>query len=173
MAGSLIKLEEVNVTSATASVTLGDDKWDTSYDVYMVQVINVATDTDAQGVRFRFTVSGTPDTSSNYDRAYKNLRADSAFSNIAYTNQAELDLGNAGTGTQELVNATQYLFNFNNASEYSFCTVEASNRNQDAHSRGFQGGGVLTVAQATDGVNYFMQSGNIASGTFKLYGLKK
>ena len=62
---------------------------------------------------------------------------------------------------------------FNNAGEYSFCTVEASNRNQDAHLRGFQGGGVLTVAQATDGVQYFMQSGNIASGTFKLYGLKK
>ena len=173
MAGSLIKLEEVNVTSAVASVTLGDDKWDTSYDVYMVQVINVATDTDARGVRFRFTVSGTPDTSSNYDRAYKNLRADSAFSNIAYTNQAELDLGNAGTGTQELVNATQYLFNFNNASEYSFCTVEASNRNQDAHLRGFQGGGVLTVAQATDGVNYFMQEGNITGGKFRLFGLKK
>ena len=110
MAGSLIKIDEEIVTSAVASVTLTGI--DSTYDVYMVQVINVATDTDAQGVRFRFTVSGTPDTSSNYDRAYKNLRADSAFSNIAYTNQAELDLGNAGTGTQEVANATQYLFNF-------------------------------------------------------------
>jgi hypothetical protein len=154
MAGSLIKIDEEIVSSAVASVTLGASNWDSSYDVYVVQVINVATDTDAQGLRFRFTVSGTPDTSSNYDRAYKNLRADSAFSNINYTNQAELDLGNIGTGTQEIANATQYLFNFNNASEYSFCTVEASNRNNDSHLRGFQGG-------------------NIASGTFKLYGLKK
>ena len=173
MAGSLIKIDEEIVTSAVASVTLGGSDWDSSYDVYMVQVVNVATDTDAQGVRFRFTVSGSADTSSNYDRAFKNLRADSAFSNVAYTNQTELDLGNAGTGTQELVNATQYLFNFNNPSEYSFTTVEASNRNQDSHLRGFQGGGLLTVAQATDGVQYFMQSGNIASGKFRLFGLKK
>jgi len=31
----------------------------------------------------------------------------------------------------------------------------------------------LTVSQATNGVNYFMASGNITSGTFTLYGLKK
>ena len=170
MAGQLVQVATETVTSATASVTLtGID----SDDVYMVAMNNVSTDTDAQGVRFRFTVSGSADTSSNYDRAYKNLRADSAFSNIAYTNQTELDLGNAGTGTQEVANATQYLFNFNNPSEYSFTTVEASNRNQDSHLRGFQGGGLLTVAQATDGVQYFMQSGNIASGKFRLFGLKK
>ena len=171
MSGSLRLIQETTVSSAVASVTLTGI--DSTYDVYMVQVINVATDTDAQGLRFRFTVSGTPDTSSNYDRAFKNLRADSAFTNINYTNQAELDLGNIGTGTQEIANATQYLFNFNNASEYSFCTVEASNRNNDSHLRGFQGGGVLTVAQATDGVSYFMTSGNITSGVFTLYGLKK
>ena len=173
MAGSLIKIDEEIVTSAVASVTLGASNWDSSYDVYVVQVINVATDTDAQGLRFRFTVSGSPDTSSNYDRAYKNLRGDSAFSNIYYTNNSYVDLGTLGTAGQEMCNAIQYLFNFNNASEYSFCTVEASNRNNSGHLRGFQGGGVLTVAQATNGVNYFMQSGNIASGTFKLYGLKK
>jgi hypothetical protein len=166
MAGQLVQVATETVTSATASVTLtGID----SDDVYMVAMNNVSTDTDAQGVRFRFTVSGSADTSSNYDRAYKNLRADSAFSNIAYTNQTELDLGNAGTGTQEVANSIQYLYNFNNASEYSFVTVEASNRNQDGHLRGFQGGGVLTVAQATDGVIYFMQSGNITGGTFTLY----
>ena len=37
-----------------------------------------------------------------------------------------------------------------------------------------QGGGVLTVAQATDGVVYAFPSGNISAGaTFTLYGLKK
>ena len=70
-------------------------------------------------------------------------------------------------------NSIFYLFNFNNASEYSFCTMEETIRNDSGHLRGFQGGGVLTVAQATDGVNYSFSSGNIASGTFTLYGLKK
>ena len=36
MAGSLIKLEEVTLSGATANVTLGDDTWDSSYNVYYV-----------------------------------------------------------------------------------------------------------------------------------------
>mgnify|MGYP001311159901 FL=1 len=172
MAGSLIKIAETTVSSATASVTLTGI--DSTYDVYKVQLVNVVTETDARGLNFRFTVSGSADTSSNYDRAFRNFRGDSAFTDINYENQSVLDLGTIGTGTQEIANATQYLFNFNNASEYSFTTIEGSFRNNDSHLRGFQGGGVLTVAQATDGVSYFMSnSDNIASGVFTLFGLKK
>ncbi len=43
----------------------------------------------------------------------------------------------------------------------------------DGTLRGRVGGGTLTVEQATNGVNYFYSSGNIASGEFRLYGLKK
>jgi hypothetical protein len=173
MAGSLIKIDEEIVTSATASVTLGGTDWDTAYDVFVVQLINVVPDTDSVTLNCRFTVSGSPDTSSNYDRSFKNLRGDSAFSNIANTSQDYIDFGTSGTGTQEMVNVSQYLFQFNNASSFSFTTVEASIRNNDGHLRGFQGGGSLKVSQATDGVHYFFSSGNIASGKFKLYGLKK
>tara|TARA_R100000278_G_C5425378_1_gene148142 strand:+ start:209 stop:733 length:525 start_codon:yes stop_codon:yes gene_type:complete len=173
VSGSLIKIDEVIVSSAVASVTLGGSDWDSSYDVYVVQIVNAIPDTDAVRLETRFTVSGTEDSSSNYDRAFNNLRADTSFGDISSANVSQLDLGTTGTGTQEMMNITQYLFNFNNSSEYSFTTVEASSRNNDGHLRGFQGGGVLTVAQATDGVKYFFHSGNIASGTFTLYGLKK
>ena len=43
-----------------------------------------------------------------------------------------------------------YLFNFNNASEYSFMTLEAVNINQGGVLKGRQGGGVLTETQATE-----------------------
>ena len=66
-----------------------------------------------------------------------------------------------------------YLFDFNNASEHSFFTEELICVDDSQYLHGNQGGGTLTVAQATNGVNYFMASGNIASGTFTLYGLKK
>ena len=36
-----------------------------------------------------------------------------------------------------------------------------------------QGAAMLTVDQANDGVNYFFASGDIATGTFALYGLSK
>jgi len=171
MAGSLIKIAEETVTSAVASVTLTGIS--STYDVYMVRINNVLPDTDSVNFRLRFTVSGSADTSSNYDRAFKNLRADTSFGNTDDENATFINIGGLGTTGQEMSNAILYLFNFNNASEYSFCTLEATTRNNDAHLRGFQGGALLTVAQATDGVNFSMDSGNIDSGTFVLYGLKK
>lgn len=171
MAGSLVKIDEEIVSSAVASVTLTGI--DSTYDVYMVRFNNLECDTDSENLEVRFTASGTPDTSSNYDRAMKDLRADSAFSNISSTNADNIGLDNIGTATGEQTNGIFYLFNFNNSSEYSFCTFETTGRNTNGALRGRQGGAVLTVAQATDGIQFFMDVGNIDNGNFVLYGLKK
>jgi hypothetical protein len=171
MAGSLVKINEEIVSSAVASVTLTGI--DSTYDVYVAQIINVVPSSDGEALRLRFTVGGSADISSNYHSAYKNLRGDSAFSNINNQTVDYIDLGTTGTGTQEMVNCTQYLYEFNNASSFSFASIEASIINNDSHLRGFQGGGQLGVSQATDGVYYFFNSGNITSGIFKLYGIKQ
>ena len=104
------------------------------------------------------------------------LRTDTSFSNSANTNQTYFQLGtNLGTVTGEVSNAIYYLFNFNNASEYSFVTSETTEGNKNSVLLvGLQGGGVHTVAQACDGIEfYFDNSSTFASGTFSLYGLKK
>ena len=69
MAGSLIKIAETTVSSAVASVTLTGI--DSTYDVYKVVLSDIATDTDNVFLETRVTVSGTPDTTANYDKAYK------------------------------------------------------------------------------------------------------
>ena len=171
MAGSLIKIDEEIVTSAVASVTLTGI--DSTYDVYMARINNVTGATDGAYVRTRFTVSGSADTSSNYDRAAKELKANATFGNSAQTNQDGFNFVTTGNGTSETSQIVFYLFNFNNASEYSFATFEEATFDSTNVLKGRQGGGVLTVAQATDGINFFMSSGNISSGTFTLYGLKK
>ena len=176
MAGRLIKIDEEIVTSAVASVTLGGTNWDSSYDVYMVKMNNVAPTTDATVIKQRVTVGGVADTSANYDTAVKRLRSDVAFQDRSATNQTHLEyfsvtLGNA---TGEIFNGIMYLFNFNNASEYSFLTVEQSTTNSDTTLVGVQGGGVNTVAQSCDGVQFYFDGvDTFASGTFTLYGLKK
>ena len=172
MAGSLIKIDEEIVTSAVASVSLLGI--DSTYDVYMVKYNNLTTDTDNRQVRLRFTVSGTSDSSANYDGAYKDLRAATSFANVSQLNFAEFRHNAIGTGTSETSNGILYLFNFNNASEYSFYTLEETMVSLVPEARGRQGGGVLTVAQATDGVYFFLEgSANYTAGTFTLYGLKK
>jgi len=173
MAGSLIKINEVNVTSgATMNIT----GIDSTYDVYVLQFNDVVADTDDKDLYFRFTASGTADSSANYDYAAKMLRNDVNFTNQSGTNGTYLpvNVSGQGTGTGEACNGTIYAFNFNNASEYSFCTMEITMFDFATRLFGYQGGGVLTVAQATDGFEFFWESSvNFASGTFTLYGLKK
>ena len=176
MAGSLIKLEEVTVSSAIASVTLGDDKWDTSYDVYMVQYLNVVPVTDNQEVRMRLTESGTPNQSANYDYVWKIIETlDAGFEDFPATNQTYFRGVRYGNNTGERGNGTLYLFNMNSTTEYAFCTFEENAYINDASTiAGCTGGGVLTVTgTARDGIEFSFTSGNIASGTFTLYGLKK
>jgi len=175
MAGSLIKIAETTVSSATASVTLTGI--DSTYDVYKVVLSDVQGDTDIQSLKVRVTASGTAQSTSNYDYAKKTLRANTSFSNSSATNQTEVFVNTQlamGTGTEETLQGVQYLFNFNNSSEYSFATDELIFRSYDSGSlMGGQGGWVYTVAETHNGVNYFMSSGNIDSGKFTLYGLKK
>ena len=176
MAGSLIKIDEEIVTSAVASVELGGVKWDSSYDVYKVVVSNVVTDTDTQPLIFRhLDTSNNPIITANYDVAFKVLRTDTTYENGYGTGVtfAFIVDNYIGTATGEVANAVLYLFNSNNGSEYTFHTVESTYRNNTGVLRGAQGGGVLDSAVATKGVSIFMNSGNIASGKFSLYGLKK
>jgi len=171
MAGSLIKIDEEIVTSAVASVTLTGI--DSTYDVYMVRINNAVPTVD-NTMNMRTTTSGVADSDSQYDVASKILKANTSFANDTNTNGTQWKIASTvGTDTNEQTNHIIYLFNFNNASEYSFFTNENTKLNASAVLEGFQGGGVHTVAEANDGVNFFVVGGNIEAGTFTLYGLKK
>ncbi len=172
MAGSLIKIDEEIVSSAVASVTLTGI--DSTYDVYMVRINKLEVETNQRDIKLRFTESGTPNTTANYDMAAKILAASEAFGNASETNATSMDLSiDTGTATGEQYNSIHYIFNANNSSEYTFITMENSVFSHASTLLGFQGGGVFTVASAVDGIQYIGDSTNIDSGTFTLYGLKK
>jgi hypothetical protein len=172
MAGSLKKIAETTVSSAVASVTLTGI--DSTYDVYMLKFFDVVPSTDGQSLYCRVLESGTPNTTANYDWADKYLQVNTTFANEAQTNNTQWNWQPAiGSATNESGQGIVYLFNFNNASEYSFFTKEMTYIRSDGNLKGGQGGGVFTSASSCNGVSIFMASGNIASGTFTLYGLKK
>jgi hypothetical protein len=173
MAGSLIKIDEEIVTSAVASVDLGGTNWDSSYDVYLVQVNNVQSVTDQTTLQMRVLKSSSADATANYDRAEKVFKAYGAFGDNYVTNDTKIDIESTGNASTDTVNSNLYLFNFNNSSEYSFVTYLHSTYTWFDELRAHSGGAVHTVASASNGVQFFINSGNIASGTFTLYGLKK
>ena len=78
--------------------------------------------------------------------------------------------------TQKQHNGIYYLFNFYNASEYSFITFESVTYgfpNTSKELLSSTGGGVHTVAQSNSGIYIIPTSGNFVAGTFTLYGLAK
>jgi len=175
MAGSLIKIDEEIVTSAVASVTLTGI--DSTYDVYMVKLNNIASAGDNKDLYLNYIKASdsSVDTTANYDFASKGLYSASTFQNNSQTNANNQKVMYArGNATNEISNCIIYLFNTFNSSEYSFNTVEANGLNLSAQLYGEQGGGVHTVAQSNEGVSFSWESaGNFTSGTFTLYGLAK
>ena len=147
---------------------------DSTFDVFKILINNLQCDTDVEDLKCRVTESGTANTTANYDRASKLLRAGASFGNQSATNETSWDLGtNIGTGTGEGMQVLMYIFNANNSSEFTFHTKENIEFNSTPELLGQQGGGVFTSTSSVDGLNFFMDSGNIDSGTFKLYGLVK
>ena len=164
----LVQVATTNVTSNVSSVTLTGINDDSNY---MVFCNNIYFDSN-DDMRIRFTVSGSADTSSNYDYGHKNIQAGTSFSNTASSDASNIDTQQStGTSNDYAINLKMRLFNFNNSSEYSFVTYSNTHRNtsQGRHAM-FTGGAVLTEAQTTDGIHFYLDSGNnFANGTFTLY----
>ena len=157
MAGSLVQVNKtVSGGSDTTLKVTGID----SDDVYLLVLKLIQTQNNNEVINMRVTKSGTAQTDSEYDRAYKVISS-TAFSNSNYQNgtggRIMENVNNANGGGQGLF----YLYNFNSSSEYSFWTIEnvciVSNQ-----SAGAQGGGVHTVGSASDGIEVYGSSG----GTF-------
>ena len=172
MAGSLIKIDEQIFTSGNAVTVTGIDS---TYDVYMITGHNIQNTTDGEDLFARVTASGTPQTTANYDAAYKLLRNDTTFGNVADSGFTYFRLFDGlGNATGEAGNFTMYLFNFNNSSEFSFITLESVYMHLTISNVGRQGGAVYKVAEAHNGVQFFLEnSDNFTSATFTLYGLRK
>ena len=137
----LLQVATSTVTSSTANVSLTGVDDDS---VYLLTVSNLSTASDAQ-LRLQFTVSGSADTSSNYDESHYYLISNGSFSTFARQNASEITLTatvqNSISGNAGLI---CYLYNLNNSSEYSFLNVRSTFYASTNNIRGFNGGGVLT-----------------------------
>jgi|SRR5210317_166855 len=173
MAGSLIKIDEEIVTSAVNSISLTGI--DSTYDVYMVAYHSTNADATL-GLTLRVLESGTPNTSANYDFAYKILLNNSSFVNQAGTNNTSLSPDSVTTSSLYKGQALIYIYNANNSGEYTFFTIEQGKSTGVNAMEGKQGGGVFTVASSVNGVQIGVvnnPSNNLTGGTFTLYGLAK
>ena len=166
MAGQLVQVATNTISSAVSSVTLTGIDDDS---VYLFTWVGVTCASDVNQNQIRITKSGTAQSDSEYDFASKQLFASTSFVDNGQVNQTSFKELYIGNNTGEMANGLMYLYNFNNSSEFSLVTREQVSLSHVAQTQGVMGGGVHTVASASDGVNFFMASGNLTGGTFTLY----
>jgi len=170
MAGSLVHIGSA-VASGSAA-TLPITGIDSTYNVYMVQVKNIVPASD-DTIGWRVTKGGSIQSDSEYDNARQDMPTTASFQDNEAENAdgvTNADIESTGDGFF----ATFYLFNFPNASEYSFGTFEHVAWVSSPQAFGGAGGFVHTVASASDGLSFYFTGGaNISSGNLELYGLKK
>lgn len=166
--GQLIQVATTTITSNTSSVTLTGINDDS---VYVLFLNNVAPSSDNVYLRIRFTESGTPNSSSNYDFAQLFMYPSSTSFGLAGTNGDKVNLTNHtnGTGTSETTNGIFHIYNAQNSSEFTYLSSESSNVDHNNRPYGTPGGLTLTSTSAVDGVHLYYSSNSIAGGTFSLY----
>lgn len=166
-------LLETQTAAADASIdfTTGIDA---TYDSYIIEGIAVKAAVDSIGAYIRTSTDGgaTFDAGAgNYIYAGIGL-LDATVANINGTSDTKIQISHTmGNVGDERFNFTLKIFN---PSDVNQCYMEYSTSGFESASRAaiLHGTGIRLASADVDAIRILMSSGNITSGTFKLYGIK-
>lgn len=172
----------VLISSQTAS---GDSSVDftsgitSTYDMYIIIGTSVVPSDDSVTLRVRTSTDGGSsfDAAANdYEYVRDDILANTGISSItASQTNAFLDItSTTGTGTGEHLSFTMKLFDPSNASLYTCIESVATYANANSGTlQRSEFSGLRQAAADVDALRFYFSSGNITSGTFSLYGVKK
>jgi len=183
--GSLVPIKTLTASSsATLSFVDGSDGvvLDSTYPIYKFEFINIHP--SSNNIRFQFNLS--TDSGSNYNvtktSTYFIAYGDEGGSDVGLGYSAGEDLAqgtgfqtlaqNCGNDNDQTTSGTLTLFNPSSTTFVKhfisrFSNYEEANRIFDCFSAGYG-----NTTSSIDAVRFQMSSGNIDSGTIKLYGIK-
>jgi len=165
-------------SSSTISFTSGIDS---TYDSYVFKCINIHPATDNTHLQMNFST----DSGSNYNIAktsthfYAQHNESGADSTLSYNTSGDLAQGTGvqficrsmGNGNDECASGIFHLFNPSSSTfvKHFMCRFVKQTANDKAQENYVAGYGNTT--SAIDAIQFSMSSGNIDSGTIKLYGV--
>ena len=183
--GSMTLIKE-QTASSSASISFVDGSsdvvLDSTYPIYKFEFINIHPATDASGFQFNMSTDG----GSNY-----NVTKTTTFFR-AYHYEGDTDNGLGYYGTFDLAQSTSYqnlgmtigngndengsgylhLFNPSSTTFVKHFISRFNSYTQSDYSQEANVAGYGNTTSAVDAVRFQMSSGNIDSGTIKLYGIK-
>tara|TARA_B100000989_G_scaffold45740_1_gene29315 strand:+ start:3253 stop:3993 length:741 start_codon:yes stop_codon:yes gene_type:complete len=172
-AGSMIKLLDATISSSVANYDITSTHINSTYDDYLL-ITNLAPAADNNNLLMRIFIGGGLRTDSIY--AYEVARTSSSSYNESNAESYfRLQLSGVGNATGENILVKIHLHNIN-SSNFAFNYTGMTNIfNTNGTHNGHSVTGSLLVTKVSDVVNglrFYFNGGNIASGTVKLYGIK-
>jgi hypothetical protein len=173
--GGLVLLEQ-HTASSSASIDF-TSAISSTYDTYEIELVNVLPASGSNNLYLEFSTDGgaTFDTSAIYDFAYNYALANNTTGGDGHVNQAGFivaggALGNVNFGANGIV----YLRGPLNATLQKSITWNIAYYH-DAFNVIFQetAAGVYKNTTAVNAARFVLQTGNIASGTIRMYGRQK
>jgi len=174
-AGSMIKLYDQSATDV-ANVTIDSTIINSTYDNYYIIFDQVGA-TDGQYLTCRLAVGGVIQSGSTY-YGYETQRVGGSYGGANYNTSsffAFFSSASLGNAAGEGVQGWAILQNVNSTVRPCSITGLSTFYYTDAAPNHSTFGGSVTVANRTavvNGIQFFMDSGNIAQANFKIYGIK-
>ena len=184
LAQGKMTLLQTQTASSSASISFTSNI-DSTYPIYLFKFINIHPATDGA----EFTINFSTDSGSNYNVAKTttffvayNAESESS-SGLTYIDSLDIGQGtgvanifyNVGNENDESASGTLHLFNPSSTTfvKHFMSTFNVyNNSGSNGNSVQVDVAGYGNTTSAIDGVQFAMSSGNIDSGTIKLYGIK-
>ena len=170
-------LNTTTVSSAVSNVDMTDVMSDT-YDNYLLVIHNGIVATDAADIRMTFfSGSGTGGhiaSTDEYRYAYQQIISDGTFNNSSSAGQVYFRPNRSGVGNaaDETFNGEFHFFNFRSSSRSKLIYGKLAHTSTSGQAIGTRSVGIIKPTAAITGLRFELSSGNIAGGTFKLYGME-
>ena len=181
--GSLVLISTSTASSSsTIDITSG---LDSTYKEYIIKFINIHPASDS--VHFLF--QGDTGTNTSYNqtitsasfRAYNYESSSSGTPTLQYYTSGDLDqdtdfhymTGNSGVGndSDQAFNGTMHLFDPSNTTFVKHFIIDTNSHGPTNYTMRFFAGGYFNTTTAITRLRFKFSSGNIDSGTIKLYGV--
>lgn len=167
----------ISSQTASSSATIDFTGLNSTYHTYIIEFSQVVPVTDGQPLYLRVGTGGTPtyqSGASDYSWSIMFLvhATSPAYGQLGDDADSEIQLSdNVGNNTLESVDGRIVFYNPSATSRYHKCTFENNSINGSGVAFTAVGSGIYRSTTAVTALRLLFASGNISSGTFKLYGV--
>ena len=168
--GALTLLSTVTASnSATVDI---ETTFSSTYDSYMLVATGITVGVDYSDLKFRMKLGGTYLSTGYYYHTSTSSSTSGTYSGDGTSNTNSVRfLNSIGTGTGKCVNLTMRIYAPSSTTLRKLVDFTGGTVDVDNLHRQLFGGGSNTSTDALTGIRFFLASGNIVAGTFRLYGI--